>query len=137
MSQIDFSTFIEDPSYTIGNSAVIHEQIKAALIAEADANNQFRNFVLQTSNVPQVISSNLFVDGELTTSSAFSTAGFDVNGDGTVDFNAEVHFQPDTIIQEFIQHGYTDLETNQTIDGTKTFTIILLKQIKQLQMIMI
>ena len=127
MSAIDFST-IDDPNFIYGNSQEIHYQFKAALMAEADKNNQFRNFVLQTSNVPQVISSNLFVDGEFTTSSAFSTAGFDVNQDGVVDFNAEVHFQPDTIIQEFIQHGYTDLETNQTIDGTKTFNSIKTNQ---------
>ncbi len=44
MSRIDYATFIEDPSYTIGNSATIHEQIKQALIAEADENNTFRNF---------------------------------------------------------------------------------------------
>ena len=102
MSRIDFTTFIEDPTYSIGNSATIHEQIKQALILEADQNNAFRNFVLQQSTAQQTITGNLFVDGEFATSSAFSTAGFDVNADGIVDFNAEVHFQPDTILQEFV-----------------------------------
>ena len=124
MSRIDFTTFIEDPTYSIGNSATIHEQIKQALIAEADETNTLRNFVLQSSGVPQVITSNLYVDGEFTTSSAFSTAGFDVNGDGTVDFNAQVHFQPETILQEFVKDGYCDLVNDQTINGIKSFTEI-------------
>ena len=124
MSRIDFTTFIEDPTYTIGNSSVIHEQIKQALIAEADQNNAFRNFVLQQSTAQQTIVGNLFVDGEFATSSAFSTAGFDVNADGIVDFNAEVHFQPDTILQEFVKDGYVDLVNDQTVDGIKYFANI-------------
>jgi len=124
MSRIDFASYIEDPTYTIGNSSVIHEQIKACLIAEADENNTFRNFVLAQSQNQQTISGNLFVDGEFATSSAFSTAGFDVNSDGIVDFNAEVHFQPETILQEFVKDGYCDLANDQTINGIKYFTNI-------------
>jgi phosphopantetheine adenylyltransferase len=124
MSKIDFMTFIEDPTYSIGNSATIHEQIKQALISEADQNNAFRNFVLQQSTAQQTITGNLFVDGEFATSSAFSTAGFDVNADGIVDFNAEVHFQPDTILQEFVKDGYVDLVNDQEIDGIKYFANI-------------
>ena len=124
MSRIDFTTFIEDPTYVIGNSSAIHEQIKQALIAEADQNNAFRNFVLQQSTAQQTIVGNLFVDGEFATSSAFSTAGFDVNADGIVDFNAEVHFQPETILQEFVKDGYVDLANDQTVNGIKYFANI-------------
>jgi hypothetical protein len=124
MSKLNFSTFIDEPDYLIGNSGLIHQQIKQALMAEADETNALRNFVLQSSGVPQTITSSLYVDGEFTTSSAFSTAGFDVNGDGTVDFNAQVHFQPETILQEFVKDGYCDLVNDQTINGIKSFTEI-------------
>ena len=122
MSRIDFANFIEDPTYIIGNSSIIHEQIKAALVAESDPNTN-GNFVLQQSNIGQQIQSDLFVSGNFT-SGSMTTAGFDVNGDGTVDFTSNVTFQPGSLVQEYIADGYCDLANDQTIDGIKYFKSI-------------
>ena len=119
----NYSIIIDDPDYAIGNSQTIHRQIKEALIYESDANNANRTFLLQSSNVPQAIQSDLHVDGNFT-SGSMSTAGFDVNGDGTVDFTSDVTFQFGSLVQDFIHNGYVDLSDNQTVMGTKTFDAI-------------
>jgi phosphopantetheine adenylyltransferase len=123
MSRINFAEYIEDPTYVIGNSSVIHEQIKQALIAEADQNNAFRNFVLAQSGVPQIIASDMEVQGKFTTGQ-MSTASFDINQDGNIDFTSDVTFQFGSLIQDYIKDGYVDLANDQTVDGIKYFSTI-------------